>query len=274
MIIFVGSGRLGNQIFQINGLIEIGKKQKIYLYGFEDAKRVIKLDNNLEFINLSKSLMKLIIKLLISLFKYNKRLRLISWMNENQGEVKVEKGLFSKIIIGAEIYFQSEYYINKHLMGNIKLIDDVLKKKNVILSQKSYFIHVRRGDYNSWPSYKMNAVVPIKWYKDLIKKIKYENKNCKFYIFSDDKNIKEEFLELNNLIFVENCISEIDLYHLIGCCEGGIMAPSTFSLAAVFIAGSPEKKYYAPKYWAGFKSGAWFPERMKIDFIEYVDVQL
>ncbi len=267
----MGSGRLGNQIFQINGLKEIGKKQRIYLFGFEDARKVIEFDDNLKFINLSKLLLKLIKKLLSKLYKINKHIKLISLMHEDLGIVKVKKGLFSNIIIGVDIYFQSSYYINKDLMGGIKLIEDK-SNRNLIPSQKSYFIHIRRGDYNSWPSNEKNAIVPIKWYKDLINKIESENKKCIFYIFSDDNNIKNQFHKSGNLIFIENDIKEIDLYRFIGLCDGGILGPSTFSLAAIFITGSQLKKYYAPKYWAGFKSRIWIPACMKIDFIDYIEV--
>lgn len=68
--------------------------------------------------------------------------------------------------------------------------------------QNSICCHIRLGDFKNSinEGFSNNIRFPIKWYKDVIKQIRKEDKDLKVFLFSDGNDTElKELLELGNI---------------------------------------------------------------------------
>jgi len=68
--------------------------------------------------------------------------------------------------------------------------------------QNSICCHIRLGDFKKSinEEFKNNTRIPIKWYVDVIKQIRKEDKDLKVFLFSDGNDTElKELLELKNI---------------------------------------------------------------------------
>ena len=155
-------------------------------------------------------------------------------------------------------FFQSEKYfkdiasiisqeleVKKELININQEIIDEIKSKN------SVSIHIRRGDHaKNLTSMDAHSLCSKDYFKKSIKYMK-ENvgANCKFYLFTDDK----EWVK-NEMTMDENCElisgnSTIEDFYLMSLCKHNIISNSTYSWWAAWLNMNPEKIVVMPKYW-------------------------
>jgi len=129
-----------------------------------------------------------------------------------------------------------------------------------IRSNKSYFIHVRRGDYISEKYIeRYGTICTTDYYNTALNIIKEKNNNVteiKFFVFSDDMDYVKNNLNIDNAVYVdinkgEN--SPLDMY-LMSQCNGGIMANSTFSYFGAYLCKQDVIVY--PKKWTNNRKTA------------------
>ena len=160
----------------------------------------------------------------------------------------------SALIFNAYKYTKS--YIPTGNWLNWKLKKEMLSGLNreilqQITDSNSFFIHVRRGDYQS-EKYKkfFEGTCPISYYMKAINHVLSNEKEPHFFIFSDDIKWTKEKIKIKNSTFIdwnqgEN--SPIDMF-LMSQCKGAILANSTFSYWGALL-GTKKKVVYYPKKW-------------------------
>jgi len=149
-------------------------------------------------------------------------------------------------------YWQSEKYfieIEDTVRECLKPSESTITKlKEKYSTKNSVSIHIRKTDYVTSNGY--HPIQPIKYYKDGLNHIDYEN----ILVFSDDINWCKENLKFDNIIFVEDNDDIEDLW-LMSLCNHNIIANSSFSWWGAWLNNNKNKKVIAPKNWFGDKSG-------------------
>ena len=288
MIIFFKSGELGNQIFQYLAIKKYDNSSRIITFGLDEINDIFDLD----LINIPSPkdqdnlIYKIFFRLCIQILPFFLRLlsqyfQLISTAGEKRtqegSEFQITKGLFSSIVYFQKIYFQSENTASPLAIKTLKFHPDLLKSaKNKLLkfnqdSQNLYFVHIRRGDFVSWPNNENPAVVPLNWFYDQIELIKSRNPEATFLVFSNDKPYAMEFFTNQSNTFVIQESQKIEFSMMSLCMGGGILSPSTFAWWAARINPSQSGSSYfiAPLYWIGHRVSSWYPEGVQTSWIDY-----
>lgn len=149
-------------------------------------------------------------------------------------------------------YFQSEkYFIHiRDIIHDIFDIPDDIKQylhtkyNNIINSDKTVSLHVRRGDY-----VRFNHIHPPCDIQYFTNAIELFNNDSIFVVFSDDipwckQNLKGEFT------FIEGEKDYIDIY-LMSLCKDNIICNSSFSWWGAWLNKNINKRVIAPKKWFG-----------------------
>lgn len=276
-IIIIESGSLGNQIFQYLAIKKIYPKHKIILIGFSSLKNTFQ-EIDAIFITIEK---KVLFKTIFKLFNLLSNLKLINSVSEKCNKVSElinTFGIISKVTICLGGYFQSEKYIEIDHIKDLKIKDDIIKSALTIINKISIkdnfelvFVHIRRGDYLSWPSLEFPAVLPTAWYISAINYIEEKIKNP-YYIFcsNDHEYVTDHFGHMSNM-YVSNGDEKLD-FALMSMCRHGVLSASTFSWWAGRLSyiKTPDSSYfYAPLYWIGHCRMEWAPPESEASWLTY-----
>ncbi|MBL4592445.1 MAG: alpha-1,2-fucosyltransferase [Flavobacteriales bacterium] len=161
-------------------------------------------------------------------------------------------------------YWQRFDYLEKIrdiLLSDFKLInEDAIKKHkhyNAIIKNNSVAIHIRRGDYvSSDKTSKIHGLCDLDYYKNAIKLTSEKVLNPHFFIFSDDYqwiNDNFSFLDNKEIISPNDSNPEEDLI-LMSKCANFIIANSSYSWWAAWLATNPNKMVISPKKWVNDSS--------------------
>lgn len=143
-------------------------------------------------------------------------------------------------------YYQSDKYFEKYEADIRELfsfdIDVKQEIREIITSNNTCSIHVRRGDYLNLPNH--HPVQDMNYYMRAIKEMP---KDSVFLIFSDDiKWCKENFPNLpEKFIFVEGNKDYEDMY-IMSRCNNNIIANSSFSWWGAWLNENPDKIVISP----------------------------
>jgi hypothetical protein len=282
MLIFLESGRLGNQIFQYAALRSIAsEKERLILIGFEDFKQTLEGFDAIFICTRKSFLFKFLTRYRIQIEKVIKRQSLFGLVYENQDKDKLsivkKRGLIN-INYTLMSFFQSQNSFDPKIIENISINSKLVYRANRIInnfdiSKKKVFVHIRRGDYITYPTAQFPAILPAEWYMNCINKMNILLDNP-FYIFvSDDTQyVNENFGHLQNK-YVSEANSSQD-FALMSECDGAILSPSSFAWwASYFIKQKNDDSIFiAPKYWIGHRRKNWHPEFIQTTFLEYEEV--
>jgi hypothetical protein len=137
-----------------------------------------------------------------------------------------------------------------------------------------YFLHIRRGDYVRWPTSASPAVLPFQWCKRQMDEIVSADERAHFIVCSDDIPYAEEWVGSDPRVSLFKGSEIQDFFLMTQCSGGGILSASTFSWWAAWYGRQfyPNARYLAPRYWAGWRQGEWFPATIETSWLEYSDV--
>lgn len=178
-------------------------------------------------------------------------------------------------IIGAyENHFLTGYFINKEYVkhagpGFIELLQNktICDKLGTQYPniEKSYFIHIRRGDY---VGHKLYIIDYDAYFTKAISYIKSKDNDAHFFIFSDDIAFCKTYNILSeiNKTFVENMDTLHSIYLMSLCKKGGICSNSTFSGWATILNNSHDKTVIFPKKWINIPNQVNIPFDHTISF--------
>lgn len=278
--IIIATGGLGNRLFQLNfverELAVAGRR--IVLIGFSDAIDILNAKDLAGAIIVHRFSRELAYVLMV-LCRY----RIVRYSTEEilegnpTGTLIVKPGLVDNIEVLNEIYFQSADYacLDKGCFsGGLRQAQEYLRDQ-VPDIRRTYFIHVRRGDYLHWPSRDKPSALPFSWYKMSMKKVLDRDPSITFVVLSDDfEYIKMKFGDLEGCLCIESGSACRDLYVMAACGGGGILSASTFAWWGAYIGHleDPSRYYLGPEDWLGFRDKKFSPPQLRTSWIEYMKV--
>ncbi|MDA9281289.1 alpha-1,2-fucosyltransferase [Pseudomonadales bacterium] len=287
MVIFFENGRLGNQFFQLAGLGKYFPGQKLVLVGFDS---LVDLCDGIHALTITKKIYKsqIVFRLAEKAVVYLSRARIISCAWESQSAegytITHRRGLIRNVVIVTSSFFQSD--TPEFLGSKIPVIKPAfLERGRLHMSEiwqiredrPKVFVHVRRGDYVSWPTVKHPAVLPAKWYFDAMDKISLNVVNPLFIIFTDDLPYAVELFADKNDVLISDCDEKMD-FVLMSLCDHGVLSASSFSWwAGIFSLKNSRKNksrasHIAPMYWLGHRLNEWSPIGIETNWLEYEPV--
>jgi hypothetical protein len=284
MIIFLENGRLGNQLFQYSALKKEFPKDRIILIGFDELSELFDLGDSI--IIPKKWFGKVTYKWFRNAIFLLRLTRLISGIEEDSSalDFKLQKkyGIFFSYVLIKNSFFQHRKFTSD-LPLNLEIRSKYCEQSKLILSNfiksnvdsEFVFIHIRRGDYVSWPTLEFPAVLAAKWYFSAMEYFRGKLQNAVFLIFTDDKPyVTDLFMGKPGVIVVNSQGASSD-FALMSFCDFGILSASSFSWwAANFsrkrINGAKNFEFVAPNYWIGHASGQWFPTQFHTKWLTFL----
>ena len=127
-----------------------------------------------------------------------------------------------------------------------------------IEQQKTAFIHIRRGDYQTLAGH--NGILPLEYYKKAVRALRDRGESWHWLVFSEDKDWASRnlgFLDGWELVSYESRNRDIEDLLLMKRCSAGIIANSSFSWWGAALGDKPGRPIAAPgKYWRHSTSGS------------------
>ena len=274
MILFPENGRLGNQLFQYCGLQAFLPNQRIIFFGFEDLSSFC-IDSYAIFVTRKFFLSSYLFKAFCVSLLLLSRFRILSQISEElyaeNYKLVVRKGLFSNIYVPVNVFFQHYDVFSK--FTNLPSLKPSLFERAISWlssngldpdSDNLVFVHIRRGDYLSWPSVHSPAALGLTWYLSAIEEFKKSFPDCTFVLMGDDVLYLEDIACLLSGCFVSHNPPPID-FALMTLCRHGILSASSFAwwgakYASIYY--QSDSVFFAPKYWIGHRTQLWDPPFM------------
>lgn len=290
MILFYGEGRLGNQIFQYQALSQIAENgEAIYAVGLEDIQQVLELTGPRLVVLTTNRLLKRFVKYVLNpalLRPLARTLRLINYVFEGSDDVSAHCGasgvLFSRPGLVRRVTFvDGGYYQNASFWSAAFPAPLLRVKAQVRASASQYlksvctgqrrpsFVHVRRGDYQSFSTHGLSDLsLPPRFYDDAIRELeKRIGKTHLVFVTDDPAWVGENFRHVRNKS-IASFNAAMD-FSIMTECGSGILSNSTFSLAAAFMLNQPDT-VIAPLYWFGFRIERWIPASIRVEHEKFV----
>ena len=150
-------------------------------------------------------------------------------------------------------YFESQKELIREVFNFNKPGDTLnLRIANEIQSKNSIAVHVRRGDFTTPGMSNSRMVIDSNSYYDkAIELMNMTIENPVFYIFSDDITWAKQRLKGSNIVFISHNTgsnSYLDMY-LMSLCKHFVIANSSFSWWAAWLAENKDKKVFMPRPW-------------------------
>lgn len=246
-------GGLGNQMFQyaMGKAAAKERNEKLYLDRFSyirDKKRKCEIDKfNIKSDSLNVE-QTLYYNMLFWKDRKKRKGNKIFW-ERNIFEFDAIKNISSKYFVGS---WQNEKYfkeLKNELRGELTFKERfsaaVEEKAEYISQENSVAVHVRHGDYLENSAY---VIQSADYYIRAMQYVSAKYEDAKFYFFSDDiKWCKKQFGQQKNVIYIsEN--TDLEDFFLMCKCRHFIIANSTFSWWAAWLADTDAMKI-SPVNW-------------------------
>jgi len=282
LLIYFENGRLGNQFFAYSALRGLYPNQRLVLFGFGTLKQAIESVDAIIIENrkLPRLLEFGIKQFLVVLAK----LRIIGTIQESRENstylVKKASGLIFNLHLLKPSYFQHQDVLEK-INPSLRLNEDIFRKASDWLEEKVVkssdqnlvFVHIRRGDYLTWPSREYPAVLEKQWYIRAMDRMRAKVKNPIFLLLTDDPYYAKDCFGVQSDILISENDQLVDLA-LMSLCQHGILSASSFAWWGAWFSekrSSDEGIYMAPKYWGGHRKKEWIPEGFIANWITYIE---
>lgn len=170
-------------------------------------------------------------------------------------------------------YFQGEEYFQnviQEIINSFTITKPISEEKEILKSIESsnaVCVHIRGGDYKQFKNRRFN-VIKDGYFKKGIKLIKDKIDNPVFFVFTNDKQVQNEYRNLtSNCVFVTGMNSLQD-FRLMTACKHFIISNSTFSWWASYLSKGINKTVIVPEKWR--RNQECKPALMKTNGIEYI----
>lgn len=282
MILVFEKGRLGNQLFQYAALKELYPNHLLILFGFGDLKQAL---DHVDAIVIEKERPPHLLEFgLKHVFLVLAKLRLIGTIKERRNhagfDIKKVSGLIFSTYLLKNSFFQNKDIVERiqpHFALNATHCEratEWLSDKVVQSGDKTLiFVHVRRGDYSTWPSLEHPAVLDAQWYIKGMDHFRKRVENPIFLILTDDPGYARQYFgdQLDVLFSVNDKFTDFALMSL---CQNGILSASSFAWWGAWFSkahNADEGLYLAPKYWGGHRKKEWWPGGFITNWITYIE---
>lgn len=273
MIIAEHKGRLGNQLFQLAGVLQLARtEERILLLGYEDLQRFLRTPQHLKFLHSNhQALYRLATHLLTWLYRLPRGLRrhLFRTLEEDISTGQIERVGARRTLLPLTLVRHTFFLGDALLEFNAFDRGQIQPRwqeeaqrwfaERGLEPQRCCFVHVRRGDYCHYPDSRTPGVLPRRFFLEMIERqrgLGFHN----FVVASDDWPwVLDALPELPSSALLAEGV-ELTLAAM-ACCGAGILSPSTYAWAAALLAGSVQtpERFVAPLHWVGFRNAAWYP---------------
>lgn len=285
MIVVFRIGRAGNQMFQF-AATQAAKNasERVVYVGFSHLREILQnVEKDGIFLGFA-DLIKSRFHAIDTALKYLAKLRIIGGIYESESRESLVR---IRGIVPLTIFWggwcQNENLLDVGSIARAMESEPQAKIRKQLPSNQSSsrqkkptcFVHVRRGDYATFPSEDSSAVLPVNWFLEQMDTIRQRNPESSFLVFSDDTEFAKKSFSREPSTTVVDLPAE-ESFWLMASCNNGILSPSSFSWWAARVAWEESHGIFiAPDLWAGWNSGDWVPNRhIKSDFLTYCRVQL
>lgn len=273
MLFIRSNGRLGNQLFIWATAILLGEitqkhawiavKSKSDVHPFvqqliRNTNPKVGLTDNWLVFKTFVMIEKLFIKLPSSRFF----LRMLPiFLEDSSMSINQEKLSKSRFIDG---FFQRSWIVEQNSERICRELQIALNEYRINVSQVDSnvnAIHVRRGDYLNSPEHW--GILSLDFYQQIVSK--EEQMNC----FTDmlEEEVTEDFNANNIQVYTRDQLTDIETFYFLSQAKKLVIANSSFSWWAGFLAASYGAKVYAPFPW--FKNcDSWNDEIYPSSFIK------
>lgn len=281
MIIFKEWGWLGNQIFQYCALRSVmGQREILILSGFTQLDELFDHVDAVFVNKHSPRIKRSLLKRWVRFIEKASEKNIVSTWEEDKNQILHKtNALIPQIAYIHKAFFQYEGSFATEVFSSLKIKENYLLQAALILKEKipkgrdPFFIHLRRGDYLTWPTKTSPAVLPDSYYLQCMQAIRTRHPRAVFMIMTDDKDYAKKLMKKYDDVYVSDEHYTID-FALMSMCKGGILSASTFSWWCAFqiYQRDPDATLFAPQYWVGHRKNVWYPKNMNFSFLEYVEV--
>jgi Glycosyl transferase family 11 len=282
IVFWLPQGRLGNLIFQYQAAISLVPENSMIISLESEFSETFEHVPFVKFIPYHGWFEPRFTLYWVKLLRWCVRKRILSsimpkWNTvENYPietmEIEEKLGWLSKFWV-IDGFFQHDRYALPTPRLKKVFLDKANKLLHHIPPEKRVAVHLRFGDYEKWTIFgKQGVCLPSSYYQKAITRLAQTINNPIFVIFSDDKKSAQEVIGSNYSVeYFDGDSFSVDIAG-ISLCSHAIISASTFSWWGAFLIKNPNRIVIAPKYWAGFKSGVWFPVDIQTKCFEYIDV--
>jgi hypothetical protein len=268
MIIARSAGRLGNQLFVYAALYKLNTNQKtLVLVGFDDVIQSFPevLTNSRHVPLPRKHWWRW--ELAEGILKALGFLRLVSVITlDSEGRRLVTSRGVLPLALFSGGWCQDEGLIDTNIIHTLLQASDATTpsgdaaKGDPLSSDDDdpmFFVHIRRGDYLTWPTPEFPAALPETWYREAMDKIRETQPGARFLVFSDDDDYAKQFARDSNDTEAMTA-SPREALTLMSRCTGGIVSASSFSWWGAQLASrGSEGPFIAPLHWITWGERRW-----------------
>jgi len=284
-VLFVGEGRLGNQIFQYSAIRKLfGPEAIVWSPSLRSVAQVFKDDGRLKVgfseklpeAAIRRILVPALIRPLFRTARFGAYCRerveeLASRVRAECGCPEIQPGRLSRWA-----FVDGGYYQNLSDLlapADFRFLDvkpelvasarEIMKKRLGSRIPK-IAMHVRRGDYVGFSSFGLSSVVlPAGYYEAAGATARRRcGPNSEILIISDDPDWCERELASLHPFSTIHCSEAVD-FTLLSLFPIVVISNSTFSLAAACV-GKNVEMVIGPTYWLGHQVGEWYPPRIAV----------
>lgn len=281
MILVFESGRLGNQIIQYSGLRSHFPKHTIFASDWSALDETFST-SKVKFLNLTDIYLRKALRRAVMVLA---RLKLVGLVSENQSDQEhnlvIRLGLLKGIFVLRPGHFQHRGAFAPEEI-DLKIRDSLLDEAKEWLRGNQQpmpqgcrvFVHIRRGDYLSWPSFSQPAALDADWYLSALDRLRRELSSPTFFLVSDDVDyLFRHFQSFSDCVIVGERTS-LELA-IMSQCDHGILSASSFAFAGACLSKIRQgfekpAVFIAPLYWIGHPKKVWFPPGFCFSWIKYV----
>lgn len=236
-ILYVEHGRLGNQLFAYHAAMTY--KNNVNLISFNcNSLTALLSSQTLRNVDLKRPLVQILFKTLCLLARF-RILSSLQFQPKNGSFIK-RTGLLSEILFlkQSSLIKHGTYHLDDYLLSPLRVeinqkASDYLDILSTDVKTEFCFIHIRRGDYVTWPSRSSPAVLPAEWYLRQYNYVQERYLDLNFIVLSDDiPYAKDLFKNRSNVHFSYE--SELVDFAIMAQCKHGIISASTYSWWASF----------------------------------------
>jgi len=288
MLIFLGEGRIGNQIFQYVFLKTIqDNNEKIIVSGFEELKEVFEINDFINFNKYNRWIRFILFRICRPILYFFSDIRVISSITIKRETILKNysresttfdsiQGIVKRITFVKLGFFQSEKFFDKSFTNNLKFKEVYLIRAAKLLNTvpnncHKIFIHIRRTDYESFTVCGQSTLLPMSYYKEQIEWFIQNRKDCFFIFLGDDtKSLSDEFKYVEKKMISSNQHFGTDLA-IMTHCNSAILSPSSFSWWGSYMMRERDT-VFVPKFWLGFRSKAEYQARGVPSYSKEVEI--
>lgn len=281
--IFVGDGRLGNQVFQFVAIRVLLGEEELWTPNLRALKEVFNVTSNVKTLLIPASAEKILRRIIgpICVKPLFKWLRLGTYCHEPMGlmsngsrdpsgDMVTQRGLLPITFVDGGFYQNLSDLLSPADFRCLTLRDDVLRAARAVVDKAvagkpwpDAVMHVRRGDYVGYRAYGLdNVLLPVAYFQRAAATAReYLGTGAEILVVTDDPAWCEQALAALQPFTVVSGSEAVD-FALLSMFPVAILSNSTFSLAAACV-GPDVKRVIGPEFWFGHTVKQWYPPRIR-----------